>query len=168
MKSSRLASSAVSVAILVFPGFLAFLISGCSATVPIQDLEDQGSLEVRLDANARAHEPGRQIKFFVDVTNKTSGSVDLAGLNVEIQVQEGPGKIQLRQDWTYRWNQEMILLPGRKLTLPIVPEKGVELPLEQLPEGEYNLVAVINGRHASAPYKLKIFRPDLGAPVRRS
>jgi len=149
------------------------LISGCSATVPIQELEDQGSLEVRLDANARAHEPGRQIKFFVDVTNKTSSSLDLANLNVEIQVQEGPGKVLLRQDWTYRWNQEMVLLPGRRLTLPIVPEQvdgevRVELPLEQLPEGEYDLVAVINGRHASAPYKLKIFRPDLEAPVRRS
>jgi hypothetical protein len=55
--------------------------------------------------------------------------------------------------------------------LPIVPERSeslVELPLEQLPEGEYNLVAVINGRHASPPYKLKIFRPDLGRSLRRS
>jgi len=168
VKSARLGSSAVFVACLGFPGFLAFVLSGCAATLPIEKIEDRGSLEVALDANARAHQPGRQIKFFVEVTNKTSGSVDLAGLNVEIQVQEGPDKIQLRQDWTYRWNQEMILLPGRKLTLPIVPEQGVELPLEQLPEGEYNLVAVINGRHASAPYKLKIFRPDLGAPRRSS
>ena len=42
---------------------------GCASAVRISDLEADEVLEIGLDANARAHEPGRQIKFYVDVKN---------------------------------------------------------------------------------------------------
>ena len=142
---------------------------GCSAPVPIDALEDSGALEVRVDANARTHQPGRKIKFVVDITNRSERSLDLAALKVELQARTDAqgGPVRLRQDWTYRWNQEMLLPPGKRVTVPIVPEAGVEFRLEMLEAGKYAIVAVVNGRHESPPYSLVIARPDLVPELRR-
>jgi hypothetical protein len=150
---------------------LALATLGCSSRpVPVEDLEEQGLLDVRLDANARAHLPGRQLKFWVEITNRSAHTLDLAALRVELQAVPAleREKVCLRQDWTYRWNQEMRLLPGRRLTVPIVPEKGVEFPLELLEEGSYEIVAVVNARYASGPWSIRIARPDLNEPLRRT
>src|SRR5688572_27945970 len=142
---------------------------GCSAPVPIDALEDGAAIEVRLDANARTHQPGRKIKFFVDITNRSERPLDLAALKVELQARTDPraGPVRLRQDWTYRWGQEMLLPPGKRVTVPIVPEAGVEFRLEMLEAGQYAIVAVVNGRHESQPYSLVIARPDLVPELRR-
>jgi len=144
---------------------------GCSTAVPIDTLQDEGAIEVRLDANARMHQPGRKIKFFVDITNRSERSLDLAALNVELQARTDAdarsGPVRLRQDWTYKWEQEMLLPPGKRITVPIVPEAGVEFRLEMLEAGKYAIVAVVNGRHTSAPYALVIARPDLVPELRR-
>ena len=148
---------------------LVLVACGCASPVPISKLEKDAPIEVRLDANSRAHEPGRQIKFFVDVTNRSDHVLDLADLSVEIQVHSPPGKIHLRQDWTSKWGgREMLLYPGKRITVPVVPEKGVELPIENLPEGNYDIVAVVNGRFPSRSYSLRVLRPDLNTPLRRT
>ncbi len=49
------------------------------------------------------------------------------------------------------------------MTIPVVPEKGVEFPLEILRAGDYDIVAVVNERFTSRPYPLRIVRPDLEA-----
>ena len=145
--------------------------AGCLArSIGIQELKEPGSLQVSLDANQRAFEPSRRIKFFVEILNQTSDRLDLKNLKVELLVspEEAPEKVSLRNPWSYRWGQEMLLEPGKKLTLPIVPEKGVELPLEHLPPGNYSIIAVLNGRYTSKAYSLRIVRPDLEGPIRRS
>ena len=149
---------------------LALLVTcGCSAPMPIDALEDGAAIEVRLDANARTHQPGRKIKFFVDITNRSERSLDLAALKVELQARTDPrsGPVRLRQDWTYKWGQEMLLPPGKRVTVPIVPEAGVEFRLEMLEAGQYAIVAVVNERHESQPYSLVIARPDLVPELRR-
>jgi len=142
---------------------------GCSTAVPIDSVQDEGAIEVRLDANARTHQPGRKIKFFVDITNRSERSLDLAALNVELQARTDAqaGPVRLRQDWTYKWGQKMLLPPGKRVTVPIVPEAGVEFRLEMLEAGKYAIVAVVNGRHESPPYSLVIARPDLVPELRR-
>jgi hypothetical protein len=150
---------------------LALAASACSSRpVPVEDLEEDGLLDVRLDANAKAHLPGRQLKFWVEITNRSGHTLDLADLRVELQAVPSAQRerVCLRQDWTYRWNQEMRLLPGKRLTVPIVPEKGVEFPLELLQEGKYEIVAVVNARYASRPWSIQIARPDLIEPPRRT
>jgi hypothetical protein len=153
------------------PAVLAVALWGCSSgPIPVDDLEEKGALDVRLDASSRAQLPGKQIKFWVEITNRSPHTLDLADLRVELQAVQVAEreKICLRQDWTYRWNQEIRLLPGKRLTVPIVPEKGVEFPLEILREGKYEIVAVVNERHASRPWPLQISRPDLIEPPRRT
>jgi len=150
---------------------LAFAALGCSLKpVPVEDLEEKGLLDVRLDANARAQLPGKQIKFWVEITNRSPHTLDVTALRVELKAMPiaEREKVCLRQDWTYNWNQEIRLLPGRHLTVPIVPEQGVEFPLEFLKEGKYEIVAVINERYASPPWSIQIERPDLVEPVRRT
>lgn len=144
------------------------LLAGCASTVPVSQLEGDGALEVHLDANARAHAPGRELKFFVDIVNKSGHVVDLADLEVELQVITPPRKVQLRQDWRYRWGREMLLPPEKKLSVPIKPEPGLELPIEHLAEGTYQIVAVVNGRFSSRPYSLRNLRPDLRVRLRRT
>lgn len=142
---------------------------GCSAPVPVDSVTEAGALEVRLDANARTCQPGKKIKFFVDITNRSEHSLDLAALSVELQARGDAqaGAVRLRQDWTYRWGREMLLPPGKRLTVPIVPEQGVEFRLEMLEAGQYSIVAVVNGKHASQPYPLVVARPDLIPALRR-
>jgi hypothetical protein len=140
------------------------LSAGCFPhTVPIQDLEERAALEVHLDANARAFAPGREIKFFVDLMNRTSSRIDLKNLRVELLVspEKAPETVSLRQPWSYRWGRDVYLEGGKKITLPIVPEKGLELRLDLLSPGSYSIVALVNGRFTSGPYPLRIVRPDL-------
>ncbi len=54
------------------------------------------------------------------------------------------------------------------MTIPVVPERGVEFPLEILSAGDYDIVAVVNERFTSDPYPLSIVRPDLEAYGRES
>lgn len=155
--------------------------------VRVSELEEPGALDVRVSTANPVHAPGRKLKFLVDVTNRTSSTLDLADLSVELRVlgrlgPEGhaldghelrasdpdrPARVLLRQDWVYRWGREMLLAPGKRLTVPVVPEAGLELPVGSLPEGAYEVVAVINDRHESAPCRLQVLRPDLRPPLRR-
>jgi len=139
--------------------------SGLSCATKVSDLKGEDLLQVNLDSNARTYVPGFDIKFYVEITNKSGGTIDLEDLSVELQVHSEPGKVALREDWTYRWKETMHLPADKKLTLPIVRGRGlggVELPLELLAEGTYGIVAVINGAYSSPPYTLKVLRPDLG------
>lgn len=144
------------------------LIAGCAAPVAVGELHDQDALEVRVSTANRVHQPGAQLRFLVDVTNRSGDTLDLADLRVEIRVVEPPAKVHLRQDWVYRWGREMLLEPGKRLTVPIVPEAGLELPVEHLAEGAYDIVAVINDRFESRPCRMEVIRPDLGRPLRRA
>jgi len=155
------------------------LSAGCFAhTTSIRDLDERGSLEVRLDANARALAPGQGIKFLVDLLNQTSSRIDLEGLKVELRAspEKAPETVSLRHSWSFNWRQAVFLEPGKKLTLPLLRERGldlplnktvrkdqwiVEFPLEDLSPGNYTIVALVNGRHASSPCPLRIVRPDL-------
>lgn len=125
-----------------------------------------GDIEVRLDSNSKAHIPGRQIKFFVDLVNQTGGDVDVSGVKIELRASPrgSPETISLRHSWRYRWKiGSPPLHPGKRLTIPVVPEQGVEFPLEILTAGDYDIVAVVNERFSSGPYPLAIVRPDLEA-----
>jgi hypothetical protein len=158
-------------------GVLAVVIVGCRS-VDIDQIESEKALEVRLDANARscAVNMPRPLKFFLDITNHTKRTINLTRLTVELRavLEHAPETIVLREEWTYRWPQEVLLGPEKKLSIPIVPERnspGVagEFPLEALAKGEYGIVAVVNNRHVSEPYRLKVLRPDLErAPLRRT
>jgi len=135
---------------------------GC-AHVSIRELSTSGALEVHLDANVRAYHIGTQAKFFVDIYNRSPQAVELGGLQIELQASPvtDPDSIQMREDWSYRWPTQMLLEPGRKITVPIVPEKRVEFTLEVLRPGPYRLAAVVNQRYRSEPYALNIVRPEL-------
>ncbi len=140
------------------------LASGCR-TPHLHELTG-GDIEVRLDCNSKAHMPGRRIKFFVDLINQTGTNVDVSG--VEIELKASPRgeleTISLRHSWRYRWRVDSPpLRPGKRMTIPVVPEKGVEFPLEILRAGDYDIVAVVNERFTSRPYPLAIVRPDLGS-----
>jgi len=135
--------------------------AGCASTVRLSDLPSDADVEVVLDANVRTYQPGRRLKFFVDVTNRTSRTLDLADFRVELQAKGTQDKVQLRQDWTYRWDRTMVLLPEKRITVPIVPEAGLEFPLEVLAQGSYDIVAVVNDRYTSKPYSMRVLRPEL-------
>ncbi len=98
----------------------------------------------------------------------------------------GGGVVDHRNDWTYAWKVSLPLLPGRRATIPIKPERsvttadaqswlrndkgvqgGTEFPLDLLRAGNYHVVAVVNGRFASPAYRVKVYRPDLDGPVTR-
>jgi len=143
----------------------ALLLSSCiGRAIRIDELPEEWTLDVVLDASAYRHRPGRPIKFFVDITNPTPRRLDLSELEIELQAAsvDVPAKVALRQQWSYRWppTDAVSLQTGKKLSIPIVPERGIEFPLEQLVEGEYVITAVVNERHRSAPFKLAIERPD--------
>jgi hypothetical protein len=154
----------------LFPS-AAFLLAGCTA-VGINELQSPEALEVRLDANATAYgaNPARRIKFFVDVTNRSGSTINLSGLKVELRAlpDAASDAVLLREEWTYRWPQKVLLKADRKLSVPILPERpepgGVpgEFPLHLLTPGDYRIIAVVNDRHLSSPYRLKILRPELG------
>ena len=156
---------------------LACAIGGCQS-VGVDQLDSERALEIHLDANSRscvANMP-RPLKFFVDITNHTRSTINLTQLTVELRAirERAPETIVLREEWTYRWPQEVLLEPTKKLSIPIVPERsspGVagEFPLAALARGEYGIIAVVNDRHTSAPYRLQVLRPDLTRiPLRRT
>ena len=149
----------------------------------IEDMEREGEIEVVLDANATSIHAGRRIKFWVDLKNHTSGTIDIEKLSIELTAAPAakPEKISLRREWGYNWqNQQISLLPGRKMTIPIVPEvtsvnagsmtaaggmlsmrqKNAiltsEFPLDQLEEGPYEIRAIVNGTLRSKPYTLRV------------
>ena len=93
--------------------------SGCG-TVQLRHVTDQDAITVRLDANARAHVPGRQIKFYVDLVNETTKTIDIRRIGIELTAspQARPDTVSLRQSWRYRWDKER-LPPLRPMRLPI-------------------------------------------------
>lgn len=145
---------------------LAALLAGCGA-VPIHELRREGELDITLDANARDHLPRRRTKFFVEITNRTARPLDPALLSIELLAApaEAPDVVSLREEWRYRWPAAApAVQPGKKLILPIVPERSdtlCEFCLELLAPGPYTITAVVNGRHRSAPYILHVVRPDI-------
>lgn len=173
---------------------LALSVTGC--TVPIRSIEEPDAIEVKLDSNVRAYGPEVpvRLKFFVDIVNHAGRVVDATSLAVELRVRESgaDSRVRLRQNWVYRWPERVYLQPERRLTIPIVPERGdsnerleglspqemqaqvmaarggqqataPELPVEALPEGQYEVVAVVNERFQSQPYSIRIVRPDLSS-----
>jgi hypothetical protein len=156
---------------------LTLLVPGCGS-LTVASPESEGKVKVRLDSNARSYAPGLplKLKFFVDMTNESGRTLSMEGLKIELRAfpADNPASISLRQSWTYRHPQKVYLADGKKFSIPIVPERAEqggtagEFPLELLPEGEYGIVAVVNGMHASPPYRLKIERPDLEPSLRRT
>ena len=145
---------------------LTFYVSGCSlATVRIDELNGD-DVTVALDASARVHLPGRRIKFFVDLHNRSDATVDLQDLEVRLEARSttAPETVSLSEEWTYRW-EEGLSIPGQKrLTVPILPERSRQLwefPLEQLSPGSYRITAIVNERLRSKPYLLSVERPEL-------
>ncbi len=171
----------------------AFLAS-CGA-VPMSEIEAPDALEVHLDGNASVVVPGRRLKFFVDVFNRSPNEIVFDELRVELRVTKTdtpPEDIALRQTWRYRDGtagriDPPRIRPDRRLTLPVVPEEGSavpllrgqkispsnlpngsgEFPLALLAPGDYDVVAVVNDQFTSRPYRMKVARPDLHA-ARRS
>src|SRR5262245_22184295 len=108
---------------------IAAVLAGCASAVPVTQLEEKSVLDVRLASSTRTHVPGRPIKFFVDITNRSGRPIDLSALSVELQAHAvgQKGVVQLRQDWTYRFgDRQVVLAPEKKLSVPVVPEAGVE------------------------------------------
>ena len=144
------------------------LAAGCQ-TPHLDELRGGDEIKVRLDSNSRAHMPGRQIKFFVDLVNQSSIDVDVSDLDIELKASPRgePDTVSLRHRWRYNWRNATPplppLRPEKRMTVPLVPEKGVEFPLEILRAGDYDIVAVVNGRFASPPYSLAVVRPDIRA-----
>ena len=142
--------------------------TGC-ASLDLAQVHD--GLTIGLDANALAHVPDRRIKFMIDIENGTQHSLDVHNLKIELQVNPlgDRDSISLRQSWKYRWpSQPPEIAPGKRLSISVVPEVGSgEFPLGYLSQGEYEVVALVNDRHRSQPYSLKVFRPDLDPGWRR-
>ena len=104
---------ALSPFLIALPAVAGLSTGGCALSgVPIDELESPSALEVRLDSNVKAHLPGRQIKFFVDITNRSGGGVDFGQLVVELQASQpaAPGKVLLQEDWTFDWREQKIRL----------------------------------------------------------
>lgn len=141
-------------------------LAGCASTVPIGRLESGDLLAIRLGVSTPVYQPGQTIKFTVEIENKTTHNLDLSDLHVELQARSG-SKVALRQDWSYQWGEPVYLAPEKKLSVPVVPREGVELPLDALGEGPYDMVAVVNERYESPPRRLSIRRPDLRRVIRR-
>jgi len=150
---------------------------GCATT--LEDLPSEGALDIRLDANTKVYGPHvpLRIKFWVDITNQSGGPVSPEKLRVELRVHPAGDRetVALKQSWTYSTASDrgisgtgrVVIAPGKRLTLPIEPERrdpnatADDIPLKLLPQGEYDLVAVLNGRHTSKPCRIRIERPDL-------
>ena len=153
--------------------------AGCfSPSTRLDSIEERGSIVVIFDCNATAAYPGRVLNFHVDIVNKTEGRVELNDIEIDINVypKRKPAKIALTKRWTFRWQKTMSLPAGKKLTLPIKPEitsfssgsqaAGVrrrghpvyasDFPIAQLEKGEYQVRAIVNGRHVSEAYELKV------------
>jgi hypothetical protein len=145
--------------------------SGCSSAAKVDDLPETETLRIVLDANARSVAPGRQLKFFVDVHNETRRTIDVNGIDIELiaSPRPDPAKISLRKSWSYNWRRDVTLAPGKRITLPIVPESRnsfnrqlgqtveiSEFPLHLLRPGEYEIRARVNERFVSRPYVLRV------------
>jgi hypothetical protein len=167
-----------------FPAAFLALAAGCQLSAhSLRELPEEERVNVVLDANSRRAAPGRNVKFYVDITNTSSWTLDLTDLKVELTASPAadPDVVSLRGSWSYRWPERVLLPPGKRLTLPIVPENRrawneqlsrevvhSEFPLFQLAEGEYAVRASVVGRFRSEPYVLRVQRPDLAPqPIRR-
>ena len=148
---------------------LAPLSAGCGA-LELAAVEDVSQVEIRVDANSRVAIPGRRMKFFVDIVNRSGKTLDVGDLKVELRVspQTDPDTVSLRQTWTYRESRDPggqfpLILDGKKLTIPLLPERdSSEFPLEILTPGDYTVTAAVNERSVSRRrYPLAIARPDL-------
>ena len=180
-------------AALRFVPIWALCLGSCVSTKPsVEEPTSSGQLVVVLDANSHAVVPNRQIKFFVDITNNTSETLDLTDVSVELTASplQDRSKIVLRKAWTYRLQNNAVitgrkrgytshrpvgsitLAPGKRLTLPIVPESSrvkefgqvltiSEFPLQTLSPGEYEVRATVNEKFVSRRYRLEVYRPDL-------
>lgn len=153
--------------VLRLVGVLASLpLAGCALKALTLDNAAADAVGVKLDANARVHHPGRQLKFFVDVINRGDRSVRLNDLRIELLASPVADEevVSFRKEWSYggaHWEKGVFLRSGAKATIPIVPEGNVEFPLELLEPGPYHIVAVVNDRFRAAPYELLVVRPDL-------
>ncbi len=154
-------------------------LAGVGCVTTIDKLDPNGSLDVAVECKMHAYGPHVPvpIKFWVDITNKSGKTVSLERLRIELQATpaKSPDWIALKQSWTYRNAPETYLANGKRLTIPIVPERGdeknmtgSEFPLELLPAGDYSIVAVVNGKHISRPCPLRIERPDTRRPGLRA
>ncbi|MCZ6795622.1 MAG: hypothetical protein O7J95_18615 [Planctomycetota bacterium] len=157
----------------LLPGILAAVIpvAGCAPRVSIDDVP-AGGVKVVLDANTRVVRPGSRLKFWVDVINGTENRVALDKLSVELIVSpvDKPGTVALRKSWSYAVQENIVILPGRKLTFPVVPgtrrsshgrTEMSEFPLDKLAPGAYEIRAIVMERLISAAYRLKVDRPEL-------
>lgn len=161
--------------ILILVAGVAALESGCA--LQLHSVTDPAALSVKLDANAKVYGPGFpvKLKFFVDLTNATGGTIEVDALVVELSAYRVgfPESAALSQRWAYRqrgrasMEGELFLESGKRLTVPILPERdrpgqaSKEFPLELLPAGEYQIFATVNGKHRSPALALRIERPDL-------
>jgi len=174
-------------------------LTGCLPSVPLKDLADTGTapIFVELDANSRVVQPGRRLRFYVDIRNASERKVDLSDVSVELTASpaDDASVVALRKSWSYRWKDAVTLSPGKKITLPITPESHLmvpkepsrftrqrprrrpieyrdlvtvsEFPLENLRPGEYEIRAHVNDRFRSKPYRLVVDRIDLSRRQRR-
>jgi len=148
-------------------------------SVELAELEKDNDVEIVIDSTSRVVVPGRPIKFYVDIVNRSGRTLDVGDLKVELRVSPHaePETVSLRQTWTYRERrgdaraQFPLIKDGKKLTIPVLPERdSSEFPLEILAPGDYLVSAAINGRHVSRRhYRLEVVRPDLSErfPSRR-
>lgn len=153
----------------------------CSSRQAIEEVPaDEGSrrlVTVTLDANTRVASEARRLKFWVDVHNGTESDLDVTRLRVELTASPVgvPDTISLRKCWSYAWQSPLEIAPGRRITLPIVPEtrrtpgpRGElltisEFPLAQLVEGDYEIRAVVDERFTSPPYRISVVHPSPAA-----
>ncbi len=152
-----------------------------SCAIPMREVDTKRAFTIALDANSKVQIPGRQIKFYVDITNQTPYEILVDEVEIELQVRPAWGgaasankrPVSLREQWTYAFDaddparQPPKIASGRKVTLPVVPELGAEFELHLLAEGNYEVEALVNGRYRSEPYPLRVARPDVTRfPVR--
>jgi hypothetical protein len=153
--------------------------AGCfSPSVRLDSIDERGAIVIVFDCNARVTYPGRALKFFVDVVNKTEQRIELNEVEIDINIypKREPTKIALTKRWTFRWEKMMSLPAGKKLTLPINPEittfssgrqaagarrqgrpvYASDFPIAQMQKGEYLVRAIVNERHVSQAYELRV------------
>lgn len=155
---------------------LLLLAAGCAST--LEELPPT-ALDIRLDVNTRVYGPHVpvRIKFWVDLINQSGGAVSPENLRIELQVFRvgQPQQVVIKQSWSYATGADrtssgasgVVIGAGKTMKIPILPERhdpnatASDFPLKLLPEGQYQIVAVINDRHVSRPCELRIERPDL-------
>jgi hypothetical protein len=156
--------------------------AGCiSPSVRIEELDEAQDLGITLECNSRVASPRLRLKFYVDIVNQSGSTVDLNDLSVELVASPRgePSRVLLARTWEFQWPKDVVLRPGKRATLPIVPEvethriatgavsEGVarhrvqasNFPVGELVPGEYEVRAAVNGRHVSASWVLRVEPP---------